>query len=448
MKLTIPSYLYSISVVLFIIVSTSGCGRQVVPPPPQPDPSDILEPVSHTLTVRIFLDATLSMKGFVVPGPSTLYAQTLQRLESPAVGGWNTVALRFYKFGTQVLSLERSAFLRAAVDTDFYLDPEVFRETQIQKVIDHEDEDKEDPDSTNSNSTLTVIVTDLFQTDADVTLLVTKLKEKCVRKNLAVGILALKSQYDGIIYDVGMNADAFQYRSNENPESFRPFYLLLLGTHADIAHYFEQLKLTGLSFSEEANLMIFSRHLVNPLTSFNQLTRIHSIQNLKETRRIISSDVKNDQVKQFLIHGNPLTATFAFSSGYQALPYAISFTPTDLKIEVTAQKHPENQLVANEGAANSIEIHQMPIDTTEISLSVKLSPQSLPGKGIYVYRVVLRPRASAYQMPDWCSQWDMGTDLQNGSKTLNLNRFLTDLWQATYQIHQPKMAQFYLYFQK
>ncbi len=100
--------------VYLLFLSTSCEKRQFAPPPPSPDPSDIFEPVSQQFRARIYIDATVSMEGFVVPGASTNYAQILQPLESTAIGGWPNAKVEFYQFGTQVLPLQGRDYLRAA----------------------------------------------------------------------------------------------------------------------------------------------------------------------------------------------------------------------------------------------------------------------------------------------------------------------------------------------
>jgi hypothetical protein len=405
------------------------------PPPPPPDPSDTLEPVSQKLKARIYIDATVSMEGFVVPGTSTNYAQILQPLETAVVSGWRDAQVEFYKFGAQVSSLPGRTYLKAT-QRDFYQDSDIKKKTLIEEVIDSDD-----------TGGLTVVVSDLFETDADVTLLMTKLKEKYLQKNLAVGVLGIKSQYDGTVYDAGINAYAFSYRSDENPDSFRPFYVLILGKHADVAHYFEQLKSSVLSsFVPEAEFVIFSRHLVNPLSSFEEAS-MDSIDKIVEVGNLIKPDNQDNRLKQFLIRGNPKTAAFIATLKYTSLPYTMSFNPTELEPEVIAHLCQSNTLVESLEAKRSFVIEQITLSDAGITFQAKLTPTLLSSNGIYCYEVILRPKASAYQMPDWFSAWNMDTT-QEGFKTLNLNRLLSGLWRATVQIHQPKIAKFYCYIKK
>lgn len=432
-----------ISVCICFLLVNVKCAKEKVPPPPPPDPVDALEDISEKLIARIFVDATVSMEGFVVPGSSTNYAQIFQYLESAVVGGWRDEEVKFYKFGTEALPIQRSQYLRAA-QRGFYHDPQVNKETYIQKVIEY------DSETDGSAGELTVILTDLFQDESDVTLLVAKLKDEYIQKALAVGVLGLRGQFDGMVYDVGIDASYFPYCSSEDPESFRPFYLLMLGKHADIARYFEQLKASGLSFISEDNFIIFSRHLVDHLSSFEDGS-MESIDNLVEFSKLVPSGFRDKRFKQFRVRGDSENAEFEATLKYNPLPYAMLFESKGLKPEIIAEQLQGNKFVDSTEAARSFSIEDIRIlgsgSDVKISFSAKLTPSSLSYGGIYRYEVILRPEASAYRTPTWCMEWDMGATL-DGCKTLNLNRFLSDLQRATVQIHRPKVAKFYCYIQR
>lgn len=88
-------------------------------------------------------------------------------LEGAVIGGWAKSQVQFYQFGSKILPIPGRSFLSAA-QPSFYQNPDLNRETHIEKVIDGI-----------GISDFVVIVTDLFQNDNDLTLLVSKLKEKC-----------------------------------------------------------------------------------------------------------------------------------------------------------------------------------------------------------------------------------------------------------------------------
>lgn len=71
----------SIVCILGIVSFTLGCNNKKLCELPSPA-SDSLPGRSSSLKMDIFLDGTLSMKGFVVPGITSRYEQVLPVLES------------------------------------------------------------------------------------------------------------------------------------------------------------------------------------------------------------------------------------------------------------------------------------------------------------------------------------------------------------------------------
>ena len=194
--------LFSIYLCFFLFL-TSCTNRPIPPAPPIDDiPEHPPGPISENLVARIYFDATLSMQGYVVPG-STRYTQMCRYLESVIVSGWENGTVDFFQFGEQVEPIDRNTYLNLS-QTNFYENNRIYRETFIQKIIDHEDElvgnqteeSNATEESTEINVTpevinnskkensLVVIVTDLFQDKRDITVLVSQLKEQYIQKGL------------------------------------------------------------------------------------------------------------------------------------------------------------------------------------------------------------------------------------------------------------------------
>src|SRR5258708_4101401 len=103
-----------------------SCGRHYCAPPSD----SVKQPpaISKTAGVDVFLDATLSMKGFIVPGIASRYQQTLPLLESVVTRGWSTGEVKFFRFGTIIEELKGREYL-AAQKPQFYMDNRIFKET-------------------------------------------------------------------------------------------------------------------------------------------------------------------------------------------------------------------------------------------------------------------------------------------------------------------------------
>ena len=438
------------------------------------DTSDITPgDISDRLVARIYFDATLSMQGFVVPG-STRYTQMCPYLESVIVSGWTDGKVNFFRFGEHVESIDRDTYLRVG-SKDFYENENINRETLIQKIIDHEDQfvsdqitinnapeesteleinntpeegsevvaPTEEVNESSKENRLVVIVTDLFQDNSDINLLVTQLKEKYIQNGFEVGLFGLRSQFDGKVYDTGIGEDPIIHKSNpENPETFRPFYLLILGRHADIAHYFDCLTAKGFP---EAQTIIFSRYLVSPLLSFDGA----SVESSNLIRKTFVDD-QDPRLKQFEIRKDSNPAKISAKLEYVLLPHVMPFDSDTLEVSIIAKHAPIGEIEISPDAQECLEVTSTPSkneDGNELTVEFNIASSTLPGKAVYLYEVTLSPGIDTYRAPDWCSEWDMGSE-RNGSKTLNLVNFVRDLSQVTARMHHPKIAKFCCYIEK
>ncbi len=446
------------SVYLCFFIFLTSCDKPDIPEF-QPDPEITLGDISNRLVARIYFDATLSMQGFVVPD-STLYTQICPYLESIIVSGWKNGKVDFFRFGEQVESIDRDTYLQAGYEV-FYKQENIYRETFIQKVIDHESQLAEespipeepietDPSTEKVNdrkaeNSLVVIVTDLFQDRGDINLLVAQLKEKYIKNGIKVGLLGLRSQFDGTVYDTGIGQAPMPYRSDpSDPETFRPFYLLVLGEHADIAHYFDSLIKKGFS---DAETIIFSQHLITPLLSFEDVN-IRTLENLIRYNIVEEPD---SRFKEYRIWNRNSSSKISAKMNYELLPHTIPFDSNIFEPKIIVEHNrnsSERRAEITQATENCLEVTSTFVKNEngdELIVDFALDSQVLPRRTVYFYKVALLPKT--YQIPEWCSEWDMGTG-RNGAKTLNLVNFVDGLTDIAVSEYKPKIAQFHFYIKK
>lgn len=437
-----------------------GCeSRQLCSAPPVADDLSRLPPASTNLKVHVFLDGTSSMKGFIVPGLATRYQQVLPLLESTVERGWSNAQLNFYRFGSVIEELPDRRYLEAQRQK-FYEAKEIRQRTLIQNVLDHNLQD----DENSPENVLTVIVTDLFQTDVDVNLISKKIKEIFINRNLAVGIVGFKSQFDGTVFDVGPNNYSFDYRTdNNNLSSFRPFYILAFGKHADISNYFEAMFKDGTTLGSDTQALILSRYLSETVTSFDG-SHITDTQALQEINNLLPLDTSAEHVRQFKMPNSSVPrASFKANLVYKPLPYVMKIASPELESEVTAftcggsqQASGVQALNETEGIRRAFSVKDAYVRESAIDYTAEIIPAALQGAGIYCFKTTLRPKA--YKVPDWISAWDMDSGLVeawrsspedfNGATTFNLKALIVNLWQNTLQTHRPIVAEFYSYVKK
>lgn len=406
---------------------------------------EALSPPTENLQVDIYLDATLSMKGFTETDSFSYYQQTIPLLESSVI---NTLKGEkfFYKFGNKSEILDGRNYLQSQRPT-FYADANFNTKTLIETVLE------------NANpQNLTIVVTDLFQDNADVNQLSDKIKSKFINANLSIGILGIKSQFSGTVYDVGVNPNdskpfSFPYKT-ESEETYRPFYILAFGSHSNIARYFDALEQDGVKNFPIKERVILSKNLSERPASFAGA----DVADKKNINELSGTIVKNDQnlnnFGEFRVKDASKPAVIEVNLPFQKLPGIINFSE---------QLEPEiNSMVCSGGASSFVQQpairDALSIDakTTKpegINLIINIAPEKIEKDEVNAFHLILRPKQSS--LPDWVNEWNM-TDAEisdwsrnknqfNGTKTYNLKHFLQTLWTTTENVHKPKVADFYLY---
>lgn len=404
---------------------------------------------TSNLQVDIFLDATLSMKGFTGTESFSHYQQIIPLLESSVI---NNLKGRkaFYKFGSRAEPLPEREFLQAQKPV-FYTDPDVNTRTLIENVL-------EDAD----NGHLTIIVSDLFQDNADVNQLTEKIKSKFIEKNLAVGVLGIKSGFNGQIYDVGSNNYSFTY-STDGEDTYRPFYILAFGSHASIVAYFDALEQSGVKKFPVKERIIFSKYLTEKPASYLG-GEIKDKKNANELRGTIVKNEKNlTDFAEFRIRDGKKPATIEMQLPFSRLSNTVDFKG-QLAVEVeslvcgpvqqgNSDTAKASRFILSEKVANSIKIDGQLIGSDKIGLKLNINSSELGMNTINAFKVTIRPAQAT--LPAWIDVWDM-TDPEieswhknpsefDGTKTYNLKHFIQSLWITTKTIHDPKVGELFLY---
>lgn len=438
-------YVIILCMLVYFLTSLPNCKREFCNHPEIIDFEQI-QPKSDKINVAVFFDASESMMGFVKQ-ENSYYIRTIQILERSLFSAWpKDSTWTYFKFGTEIGKIPRSKILNA-IQSAFYEDKKFTLKTYIEKVIDSAKTDN-----------LTLIITDLFQNDSDVNLLISKLNNKFLEKNIAFGVLGIKSQFIGNVYDVWIKRLSFEYdTTGRKTKDFRPFYVLMLGQYEDIRHYYENIKINGLDSFPEKKFIIFSANTVEKLASFENST-LTETSKITEVTKLLAHHEKIDPVKQFIVKGNCARAYFKCGIKLLLLPYSIGFDAARLTPTNSALRYEGNQFVECPSALKGFEVDNFSFETSTLKFNVSIIPASLPGEGIYCFKTIIRPRQNAYSLPGWISEWDMNQELINkwrknrhqfkGSTTLNLKIFLTNIWQIIYQKNKPKIAKLYCYIKK
>ena len=262
-----------IAVVLFMTVALSGCGGSDEPTLTMP-PGSPVPPKSKPaqMTVDVYWDATVSMQGFTTLAAGNVY-RTLPDMLNELGGSLGEA--RFFRFGEQVTLLEGRDYLRFR-DQDCYTE----KITSFGNVL-----DSADPNH------LSVVITDLFESNADWSNVTQKLREKYFSQHLAVAIIGIKNSFYGEIFDVGLNAANFSYNSGDDPARFRPFYLFLMGSEPQVRTFIERWK--EKMPSENIKYVVFSEYFATYVADMQNTTK----ENLVADGHLTKADSRLQEVR-------------------------------------------------------------------------------------------------------------------------------------------------------
>ncbi len=431
---------------LGLMLNSCGGGKVVCEPPPAAQQIPIT--ATANIPTDVYLDATLSMQGFITDGSLSYYQQTMPMLERAVIRTGGQVS--FFKFGTDIVELPGRSYGDAERKA-FYGDGSINKKTLIEKVL-----DRANPDN------LTIIVSDLFQERADINQLSEKIKNKFIATDRAVGVLAIRSHFNGKIFDVGSNNYSFAYSTGSEPATLRPFYLLALGRHGDIANYFNTLIGGEMAVFPEKHQLIFSQFLTENIVSWAN-AKITDTQGLNEVNGVLVRGQKGDvPYREFKIKSNAQTVKVTASLPFRKLSDVIEFD----QLKPTAQTFTcgaansdtyvpgeSKSYTPNESLMGAVKISAVSGENS-IDISLDVDQKRLDPKAICGYHIVLKPEG--YTLPAWVNEWNMtGEQIEGwrssptsfeGGKTYNLAPFLQTLWETNRRVHDPKVADFYTYF--
>jgi hypothetical protein len=401
--------------------------------PPATDPKNN-QGITKTndIQLSLLIDGTPSMEGYV-KNQNSQYLKTLQLLDSASSTGWsgNQTNVTYFRFGSTKQTINRETFLRAQLP-GFYQGGADFNVSRIDTVL-----------SPPKANTLNVIVTDLYQKDADVQLVQNILKKEYLEAGYAIGVLAIKSEFNGTIYDVGLSGQSFAYSTTgKAATTFHPFYVMVLGSYGNVQHFFEQLSRSGLT-SVPYQMIIFYPQLVakaGVLTS-EMLKKdlpkgINPTKSLNDGRVVLRKEAQ-DPVQFFAIDKS-LNQPISNQIAYEPLPHVLPAASGEIALNVTSQKFQSKTKGFQPFQTEAVTLSNWKVEPKNIQFQTLIQPAKLD-KGIYQFTFDVLPLE--LQEPNWWSTWTANEGSLDGSKTNNLLSFLRGLRLSTTElVKQQKTA--------
>lgn len=375
------------------------------------------------LDIDIYLDATTSMEGFAVNN-SSVYSQFLDQLEASALTAWKKADTRFYMFGQTIQPINRNKFLSAKSDHSFYHEKGIFLQTYIDSVVQHTDAKR-----------LSVVITDLFQNEGDVNTMATQFKDKCFTQGVEVGIIGIKSEFNGTVFDVPYSPHGFPLTTNE-----RPFYAIVFGNKYNMELMFDALKVRP--FVKEEQFLIVSSHIIQSY----DVTLAKDRKSTAITNKKARTEVKNSF--DFGMKEDGKEARFDLSIDMNRNKRCADINAGSIELVTFKKSINQHDKQASSDSANSndITIENMKVDGNTLKCTLALKNEQPAGNYSYLVYLKMNP-LNGLVVPAWVKQFSTVTPIPNtpsASQTYNLEKLCSRLLMASASVTPVYIAKFYV----
>lgn len=393
-----------ILIVCVIAILDLGCSKKL-PDPKWADMNEQQVSSPNNIAIDIYIDATTSMEGFAI-GDQTIYSQFIDQLEASALSAWESADVKYYKFGEKIKDINRPEFLTAKSNLSFYKERGVFMKTYIDSVIKNTDIKR-----------LSVVITDLFQDEGDVNIMVEQIKAKCFNKNVMVGILGIKTEFKGLVFDTPNNPNGYKLNTKE-----RPFYALLFGDPSKMERLFEALKTK--EFVKENQILLISNHILKSAHVSIVKTKDSKFVNKKAPR----IQIKNSF--DFSMKEEGKNARFNLELSIERNTRCVDFNESTItavvyKKSITDAKNPNPDSVLT----NDFSLENVQRQGNKLTITLVLNNEDPIGN--YSYLIYLQPNLiNGFLIPSWIKDFSTDNPIPNtpsASQTYNLEKLISRL---------------------
>jgi hypothetical protein len=376
--------------------------------------------------VDIYWDATFSMQGYTTIQEQNAYRSLPDNLEDIGTSIGET---KFFAFGENIKPLEGRSH-RQFMESSFY--GEVI--TAIHNVVQNANLDH-----------LSIVVTDLFESDADWSILAKQIKDKYFAAHRSVAIIGVKNPFAGDIFDVGYKDHSkIYYDSGADKNKFRPFYMVLMGPDKDVRTFIARWKARSASPANEMQYLLLTENLVDNVPSLSNMNIVQSDNFYPDQ----SVDLSDSRMTEYGINSK---------SDLAALEARFVVQPSDDVCKINAFNTRARVLALEDGewkeqpSGKEIKMELNQSDENSSEYAWKLSfyaARALKPDSINLVEAVVTPSRDGFELPDWVNAWSMNTnDSQmqfDGSKTINFQKFASSLKDSAMDAMRPSVANIFM----
>lgn len=231
---------------ILMFICLNGCYCASVPTAPLYDTLEqsveqTAAPAAKPKAVGVYIDVTPSMKGFLnhpYSTDDTCYSQCLNKMGALIAGSYDQIT--YYRVDTPLWRVDGDEdVLERARNQSYYVDSKKLSDGNYTQVIQGNGYDSlclTPALEEGRNQDLSILITDLYENSTRSSTGKNTNVNALTRKILALaglddgkvfGLIGIKSEFSGSIYDTGSNGEIISY--GEDQLAYRPFYILLQG---------------------------------------------------------------------------------------------------------------------------------------------------------------------------------------------------------------------------
>lgn len=376
--------------------------------------------VGAKLPVDIYLDATYSMQGFSRP-EATNFSRLLDGIEAAVQNAAKSSDIRFFKYGRSVAPLERAAFIAARNNSALWNDKDFRSETNFAQAVDSTDPGR-----------VSIFITDLFYSNADANKVVGAIQDKCFKNGVEMGLLGLKSQFDGYVADVQPPVKVI---------GERPLYLLVFGSKANINLIFSAFRNQPYIQADQA--LLLTRYPVKSFAVTATKAKDSKAINISSARKKYA-----DLGNVFAFYFNPdkgNQATVDYTVSYEPEPYTLPIDAANVKARIFRKDQAARDSVSDE---QSLKLLSSKAATGKIEGKAQVDLK-LEENGHSAYELLWQyDNLGKVTLPKWITA-NSTQDFRQGNdenKTLGLDNFVRSLAVSSATQLEPKYGKMYLVF--
>lgn len=431
MKYIIPVLMFVIVAVAAVLIlggDTPGGPRSSIKPPSDTITKQIYPDRAN---VDVYIDASVSMAGYTAIAANNEYRELPDELYEM---GSSMGEVKFFGFGENVYPVSN-------LDYRKYSDVSSYTElsNSIKNVIAQAD-----------TSHLTVIVTDLFETDTAWSAVSQGIKDKYFHNRLALAVIGVKNPFNGRIYDVGINQLAFDYNSNTDKTKYRPFYMLVMGPEIYVNDFITRWNKRDIS--NECKFVKLSSNLMEELKYFEDTEEIF-MENINTNGKLELPENSKAVELEISDVEEPAKLVRRFVFEPDVLGCAMDMTKIKVVSELQAFNEEDGSWSILDSSKLSCSV--IPVEGVDnaYDVTIEFNPKDVLKIGQVNFMMVdVIPEYDGYVLPDWIKAWNMsgsavGDPSQfDGAKTVNFMRTMDSLKDSVLKTGRPSFVHMEMFF--